>query len=151
MPVNSASEPVEDELFRITYASTQTSKMSSSELIDVLNCARKRNQELNITGVLLHREDSFLQVIEGEKSAVVALFDRIKQDSRHQRIEVLINAPIQEREFSDWQMGFLELDDVDVTLLPGFSNFLNEADDSRTVLKRLSQTQRLMLLFKGLG
>ncbi len=151
MPVDSAIKPAGEELFRITYASTQTSRMSSSELIDVLNCARERNQEHDITGVLLHREDSFLQVIEGEKQAVMNLFARIKEDPRHQRVEVLTNSAIEEREFTDWQMGFLELDDVDVTLLPGFSNFLNEADDSRTVLKRLSQTRRLMLLFKGLG
>lgn len=141
----------DDELYRLSYASTQTSPMGAAALVGLLNQARDSNKRMNITGVLLHREDSFLQVIEGRKTDVLNLFEQIKRDPRHQRVEVLADDFIEDREFSDWQMGFLELDEVDVTLLPGFSNFLNEADNSRTMLKRLSQTRRLMLLFKALG
>ena len=143
--------PVEDPLYRLCYASTQTAPMSAAELIDLLHFAREQNLANGITGVLLHRQDSFMQVIEGKERAVRDLFESIKGDARHQRVEVLSENTVEEREFSDWQMGFVELDDVDVSLLPGFSNFLNETDDSRTVLRRLSQTRRLMMLFKSLG
>jgi hypothetical protein len=147
----SSALPSSDELYRLSYASTQTAPMGAADLVGLLNQARASNERRNLTGVLLHREDSFLQVIEGRKSDVMSLFEHIKKDPRHQRVEVLAVGNIEEREFSDWQMGFLELDEIDVTLLPGFSNFLNEADTSRTMLKRLSQTRRLMLLFKALG
>ena len=148
---NEGAMPVEDNLYRLCYASTQTEPMSAAQLIALLHSARDRNRAKGITGVLLHRQDSFMQVIEGKEAAVLELFDKIKQDPRHQRVEVLGENAVEEREFSDWQMGFVELDEVDVSLLPGFSNFLNETDDSRTVLRRLSQTRRLMMLFKSLG
>ncbi len=148
---NEGTMPVEDHLYRICYASTQKEPMSAAQLIALLHFARERNSANGITGVLLHRQDSFMQVIEGKEAAVLALFDKIKKDPRHQRVEVLDEHAVEEREFSDWQMGFMELDEVDVSMLPGFSNFLNEADDSRTVLRRLSQTRRLMMLFKSLG
>ena len=140
-----------DELYRLSYASTQALPMSGADLIGILNQARENNRRLNITGVLLHRDDSFLQVIEGDRQTVLDLYDVIKRDPRHKKVETLARDRVEEREFSDWQMGFLELDGVDVRLLPGFSNFLNEADSPRTMLKQLSQTERLMLLFKVLG
>ena len=150
---SSGEEPtsVDEKLYRISYASTQTAELQASDLIEMLQSARAHNEAKNITGVLLHRQDSFLQIIEGEENAVRDLFEKISKDPRHQRVELLAGDVVEEREFSDWQMGFVELDGVDVSMLPGFSNFLNEDDDSRTVLRRLSQTRRLMLLFKSLG
>ena len=148
---NEGVMPVEDHLYRLCYASTQTAPMRAAELIELLQTARERNLANGITGVLLHRQDSFMQVIEGKEGAVRELYEKIKRDPRHQRVEVLGENPVEEREFSDWQMGFVELDEVDVSMLPGFSNFLNQTDDSRTVLRRLSQTRRLMMLFKSLG
>ncbi|MEM1154133.1 MAG: BLUF domain-containing protein [Pseudomonadota bacterium] len=151
MSMAATPEANEEELFRLAYASTQTKPMGASDLIGMLNQARANNLRENITGVLLHRDDSFMQVIEGDKQAVLDLFNLIQDDPRHKKIELLAQGVAQEREFSDWQMGFLELDEVDVTLLPGFSNFLNENDSPRTMLKLLSQSERLMLLFKVLG
>lgn len=148
---SSGPKPDADALYRLSYASTQSSPFDARDLINLLKEARERNKRQNITGVLLHRDDSFLQVIEGEKEAVLNLFELIKQDPRHKRVEVLSEDLIETREFSDWQMGFIELDEVDVTLLPGFSNFLNEADSPRTLLRNLSRTERLMQLFKALG
>jgi hypothetical protein len=48
-------------------------------------------------------------------------------------------------------MGFVELDNVDVRLLPGFSNFLNEGLEPKRVLEELTRTRRLMLLFREMN
>ncbi len=45
--------PVEDPLYRLCYASTQTAPMSAAELIDLLHFAREHNLANGITGVLL--------------------------------------------------------------------------------------------------
>ena len=140
-----------DELYSLSYASTETSELGTAELLALLNEARSFNDAHNITGLLLHREDSFLQVIEGRREDVELLFDRIKQDPRHQRVEVLFEQPIQEREFLDWQMAFLDLDGINMSMLPGFSNFLSHNETPRTMLERLSRSQRLMLLFKAMA
>ena len=137
-------------LYTLGYASTQTAPLGTAGLLELLNEARDFNQSHNLTGLLLHREDSFMQVIEGRKEDVLELYDRIKKDPRHTRVETLFEDEISEREFSDWQMGFIELDGVDVSILPGFSNFLVETDTPRTLLERLSRTKRLLLLFRNL-
>ena len=143
-------DPHDDELYTLGYASTQTAPLGTAGLLELLNEAREFNQSKGLTGLLLHREDSFMQVIEGRRSDVLELYERIKKDSRHTRVETLFEDDITEREFSDWQMGFIELDGIDVSMLPGFSNFLVEADTPRTLLERLSRTKRLLLLFRNL-
>jgi hypothetical protein len=137
-------------LYHIGYSSTLSSPLSASELIELLKSARKRNRELDVTGLLLHREDSFFQVLEGSKENVLSVFSRIELDPRHIRVTVLFEGSAEVREFSDWRMGFLELDNVDVRLLPGFSNFLNEGVEPRRVLEELTRTRRLMLLFRAM-
>lgn len=138
-------------LYHLGYSSTLASPFVAAELIGLLQSARKRNQELDVTGLLLHREDSFFQIIEGSRANVRAVFDRICADPRHTRITVLFEGPATHREFSDWRMGFVELDNVDVRLLPGFSNFLNEGLEPKRVLEELTRTRRLMLLFRAMN
>jgi hypothetical protein len=140
-----------DRLYTLGYASTQTAPMGTAGLIELLNEARQFNIEHDISGLLLHRDDSFLQVIEGRKGDVLELYRRIQEDPRHERVETLFEDYIEEREFSDWQMGFIELGGVDMSLLPGFSNFLVENEEPRSLLERLSRTKRLLLLFRNLS
>lgn len=138
-------------LYHLGYCSTVSASLAAAELIGLLQSARRRNQELDVTGLLLHREDSFFQIIEGSRDNVLAVFDRIRSDPRHQRITVLFEGPATHREFSDWRMGFLELDNVDVRMLPGFSNFLRDGLEPRQVLEELTRTRRLMLLFRAMN
>jgi hypothetical protein len=138
-------------VYHLGYVSTQTTELGPQELLDLLGAARTRNRGLGLTGVLLHRQDSFFQVLEGDASAVRQVFESIQRDPRHQRVEVLFEGEIDEREFADWQMGFVELDGVDVASLPGFSDFLiSEKDEPRRLFYDLSKAKRLMLLFRAL-
>jgi hypothetical protein len=137
-------------LYHLGYVSTQTDAMTPDDLLALLNQAHAKNSALHITGVLLHREDSFFQVLEGEEADVRALFDKIRRDPRHQRIEVLFEGEIDAREFPDWRMSFIELDGVDVSKLPGFSGFLRNDAEPRRLFEGLTQSRRLMLLFRAM-
>ncbi|MEJ2530705.1 MAG: BLUF domain-containing protein [Halioglobus sp.] len=147
----SGPEEEDEPLYRLGYVSTQTRPMEAGDLIDLLNVARDANRELGVTGMLLHREDSFFQVIEGTRENVLALFEKICGDPRHQRVEVLFQEPTGRREFPDWRMGFVELDGIDVSLLPGFSNFLVDEVEPRKLLEELTRSRRLMLLFRAMS
>ena len=138
-------------LYHLGYCSTGTGPLTAADLIGLLGSARRRNQELDVTGLLLHREDSFFQIIEGSRANVLAVFERIRADPRHTRITVLFEGPATLREFSDWRMGFVELDNVDVRMLPGFSTFLRDGLEPRQVLEELTRTRRLMLLFRAMN
>lgn len=137
-------------LYHLGYVSTQTRPLSGDDLVTLLRQARARNQANGVTGLLLHREDSFFQVLEGKQEQVMQIFSSIERDPRHHRVEVLFQGPTATREFDDWRMGFIELDGIDVDRLPGFSDFLSSGAESRQFLKELTETQRLMLLFRSM-
>ncbi len=141
--------PQIEPIFQLTYVSTQTRPMSAADLISMLNEAQIKNDGLGITGLLLHREDSFFQIIEGNQQSVETLFAEIESDSRHTRVEVMFKGNAKGREFPDWKMGFLELDGIDVRMLPAFSNFLEDDAEPRKFLKALSRGKRLALLFRA--
>lgn len=136
------------ELFHLAYVSTLREPMPSCEVVDLLGKARAYNQSRDVTGLLLMRGDSFFQVLEGCTEDVQTVFERVTADPRHHRIEVLFREPLDEREFADWRMGFVELDGVDLSKLEGVSDFLTRDTDPREMFTHLTRSKRLMLLFR---
>jgi len=74
--------------------------------------------------MLLHKSGCFLQAFEGERAEVRRLYQRIARDPRHGNIIALRNGCIEEREFSDWTMGFKHPSRDEVRKQPGFSEML---------------------------
>ena len=67
--------------------------------------SKANNPALGITGVLCFSEGIFLQVLEGGRSAVNRLYNRIAADPRHSEVELLCYEEIGERRFAGWSMG----------------------------------------------
>ena len=150
-PENEVSGSSDDELIHLAYVSTQTRDMKAADLISLLTEVRGLNESRNISGLLLHKNQSFFQVIEGSRARVQETFNNIMRDQRHEGVEVLFDEPLEAREFSNWQMGFLDLDGIDVSMLRGYSNFFDSDEEPRAFLKALSRGERLALLFRDLG
>jgi hypothetical protein len=134
-------------LYCLSYVSTQSVHMGNDELLQILDKARDKNTSLGITGLLMHRDDSFFQVIEGERDAVMTLFDTIRKDPRHRRVEIVTEGSISSREYSDWRMAFVELDGQDFSAMPGFSDLLKNTPAAREFLRSLTRSKKLALLF----
>ena len=139
-----------DRLFHLGYVSTETGDLGSSGMVELLTEARRINTSRDITGLLLHRDRSFYQVLEGAKDVVRQTFDSIEKDQRHTAIDVLFEGEVDEREFPDWQMGFLNLDGVDIETLQGYSDFLSREDNAKDFLENLSRGKRLALMFRSM-
>ena len=139
-----------DRLFHLGYVSTETGDLGSSGMVELLKEARLTNTSRNITGLLLHRDRSFYQVLEGSEDVVRETFEGIEKDERHTAIDVLFEGAVEEREFPDWQMGFLNLDGVDIAALRGYSDFLTREDNARDFLENLSRGKRLALMFRSM-
>lgn len=113
-------------MHQLVYVSAATHAFTKSELLELLNKARANNQRLGITGLLLFKDGDFIQLLEGDKSAVKALFDTISADPRHTGTIVLHEGETSHRLFNDWSMGFRDLSDPQVQATPGFSQFMNK-------------------------
>ena len=75
-------------LRRITYTSKATLPLDQRALLNILHEARGFNNIDEITGVLLHDEGYFLQVIEGPKEPIANLIQRLKKDIRHEQFQI---------------------------------------------------------------
>lgn len=138
-------------LYHLSYASNQADDLTSSDLREILEVARSTNEKNDVTGLLLHRDKSFMQVLEGDEKTVKDLYSQIAGDARHKDVEILFSEPVEKREFSDWSMAFTELDDVTISEIPGFSDFLIDDTQPRKFLEDLSRSKRTLLLFRGMN
>ena len=94
-------------MYRLIYLSTATSiNMGYSDLVDLLSKSQMSNRENNISGILLHKDGEFIQVLEGDKENVLNLFEKIKKDNRHTNVTAFDQKEINERYFSGYFMAF---------------------------------------------
>ncbi len=111
-------------VFQLGYASAATKPFGPDELKELLSKARTKNSSLNVTGMLLYHEGSFLQVLEGDKAVVETLYATIAEDPRHANAMLLFKNEATERSFDQWTMGFRQLV-KDATDVPaGLNRFL---------------------------
>ena len=113
--------------YTVVYISRATQQVSEDDLVDLLNVSRKNNILDDITGMLLYRNGEYMQALEGEKSKVEALYNKISRDSRHDEIVVLSRKSIVERVFSNWSMGFENLSGTALNDIDGYSDFIDIA------------------------
>lgn len=107
----------------LIYVSAAVAPMHEQELASLLLKARANNKRLAVSGILVHHEGSFLQVLEGDPTVVESLFAQIGRDKRHHRTLVLRRGSSAQRTFGDWSMGFVETNPRIIESLPGFNDF----------------------------
>lgn len=102
----------ESALIQLVYVSSVTfkSRINTSMFDEVERHARDHNEACGITGILCYGNGEFLQCIEGSKSEVLTLQERIFADTRHKNVQVLLIRAIEQRSFSDWRMRLLFLE-----------------------------------------
>ena len=108
-------------LVRLMYASRAVPAVDQEELVAILRKSKANNPPLGVTGVLCFSEGIFLQVLEGGRSAVNGLYNRIASDSRHTQVELLSYEEIGERSFAGWSMGQVDMARLNPALLLRYS------------------------------
>lgn len=139
-------------MFYLIYISTSSRLMNEEELAAILTESRKNNSQKDITGMLLYGEGTFIQVLEGEKETVLAVYRKIKNDIRHRGLINMVTGETAERTFPEWSMGFKTTDAETLDLLKGYIDpAKNELFNTKTlskptiILKTFVQTNRLAL------
>lgn len=94
-------------LHAIVYTS-EAYPIERTRLIRMFEAARRFNAQVAVTGVLFHHAGRFFQHIEGPEDAVRRVYARIVVSTLHHSLKVLLDAPLSERHFDSWYMGFCE-------------------------------------------
>ena len=108
-------------LVRLMYASRAADSVDQDELLAILKQSKAGNATAGITGVLCFSGGIFLQVLEGGRMAVNALYNRIAADPRHRDVVLLTYGEIGERRFAGWSMGQVNLARLNPALLLKYS------------------------------
>jgi hypothetical protein len=103
-------------MHRLIYISTATDWVAAQDISDILSEAIATNTERNITGILLYNGLNFLQLLEGERRDVEAVFGKIVTDRRHVSVVTVLSEPADARIFGNWAML---LKTREATAIPG--------------------------------
>ncbi len=110
--IREGERPVENLNYTL-YISTADREMGAESLAELLAECRDNNGRNGITGMLLYKAGTFMQILEGPRDAVNDLMERVQRDPRHHNLMVIDSNDLQARNFPDWTMGFLDMDRVD--------------------------------------
>lgn len=97
----------------LVYISIPTANQSVDATLESIYLASTRNNPvLEITGVLFHTKNYFMQILEGPSDNVDRLMDSIKEDPRHHSLHIIKEARANYRSLTDWNMQPLNLTDA---------------------------------------
>ena len=108
-------------LVRLMYASRTSEAFKAEGLSAILKKSTTNNPSVGVTGVLCFSGEVFLQVLEGGRSQVSALYNRIAGDPRHRDVVMLSYEEIDERSFAGWAMGQVNMNRLNPALLLKYS------------------------------
>ena len=91
---------------QLLYVSHACRDLAPAALDHILAASRAGNATNGITGLLLHIEGGFLQILEGEERALRELYARIGNDRRHRAPRLLLDRDVRKRAFAGWSLGF---------------------------------------------
>ena len=130
-------------MLSMVYSSAAVQDFSGDDLAALLRQSRSANARDGLTGVLMHRDGRFLQLIEGPDDVVRARMHAIEQDARHDRVRVLLEDEIDDRRFPEWTMGYEEAAGTDPAT-PGYRRTFDDIDADRSVSGTLPALRALL-------
>ena len=108
-------------LVRLMYASRAVEPLRPETLQAIMKKSTAHNLSVGVTGVLCFSGQIFLQVLEGGRSQVSKLYNRIAQDPRHRDVVLLSLEEIAERRFAAWSMGQADMNRLNPAVLLKYS------------------------------
>lgn len=114
-------------LFSLVYVSRAVAPVAREELVGLLRQARAHNEAARLTGILLYRDQTFVQLLEGQRARVESLYASIREDPRHTDVTTVVTRDQLDRQFPDWSMGFSNLDSEPLDD-PGWNDLLDRGD-----------------------
>ena len=101
-------------LYEVLYVSTLAPEAPLSVVGEIAAKARLANAARDITGMLIFDGMRFCQQLEGGQKQVLALLERIRQDTRHINMQILHHGERAVRRFKRFSLGYCVVDDDDV-------------------------------------
>ncbi len=134
-------------LHHLIYISRAVDHFDDVQLLALLNKARIKNHQHQISGLLLYEDRTFVQYIEGPLAQLNQLKTAISHDIRHSIALYLLQEPNEEgRLFPDWSMGYNHMRVLNRMGIPGLQE--NDLDEVRYHLEKQPNSFAASILMK---
>ena len=99
------------ELHEILYFSQLAPHQPTHVVGQIVARARARNAREGITGLLVFDGMRFCQHLEGPRSNVLQLMERIESDPRHVQMRVVYEGELLQRRYHTFDLGLAQVED----------------------------------------
>ena len=127
--------------YQLLYLSKATTPVTQQTLEQLAAREAVRNKPLSLTGILIYSKGYFIQLLEGEQTAVRSTYNNIAADARHTNLHILhASGGEKTRAFAGQSMAILNLDTANETTrsrLGLLCGDLTQSPNGRKVLTRL--------------
>lgn len=139
-------------MIELVYISKSRRNIEEQDIKNILCESRKNNSKMAITGLLLFDGVGlFIQALEGGRSHVESVYNKIFEDPRHHDIRLLHKKQISERSFSNWEMGFREITPYDLNGVAGVSTFLHANNKYKLINQDSSIALQLLDIYRKIS
>ena len=108
----------DQNIYQLVYVSISDLEFDNQDIMNLLDVAREKNSQLDITGMLIYKDGIFMQLLEGKKEVVRNVYDNtIVHDRRHSNCRVILEAEGNERLFRSWTMAYKDVHESEHKLL----------------------------------
>ena len=94
-------------LTQLIYISDAASDTNTATVEEILTQSQKFNDAESITGILMFTKKKYVQILEGDRKKISALYNRITHDPRHHNLELVSMKEICKRDFHHWSMAYI--------------------------------------------
>ena len=130
----------------ICYVSSLNNSLKTSDLSHLFKTTKNNNTCIGISGILIHKNGNFLQILEGEVEKVDTLYQNIRLDNRHHGLIVIVDTEICDRLFESYDTKFSIVDNNrQIHKLKLYLNWIKQAE-----LEKVNKLIKIIENFVGI-
>jgi hypothetical protein len=99
-------------LRRMAWSSVPSPSFSAAHLNEIVAPSRRNNERNDLSGMLLFTGAHFLEILEGDESALDELWPCLERDKRHCDLVRIGDELCADRWFPEWMMAYADHADV---------------------------------------
>ena len=124
----------------ILYISSFKRDYTADELNVMMDGFKENNKRDGITGVIIVGQRNIMQFIQGKEDVLDKTWQKIKTDSRHKNVRVLLIGEIELTLYKDWSLKY-------ISEISGFDKDINYIEGSLLIQNKISNLLRNFYIF----
>lgn len=144
--ITTQSSNLDNKFYHLIYLSQPTEALTKVELLGMLTKAQQYNIDNQISGILIIKDKSIFQLLEGSKDEVIRLYEKIKTDKRHKSSLIIFEGFSSYRSVPFLGMG-LTLDQSDDHLEINHDFYFNKSEAIKLTALISGKVKDLLLTY----